>query len=85
MYIAQDIALKDFQYWGGAEAFAARLTDHEFQIIEEYLMDYYDGIIPNRIDINDIFWFENTMLIVDILQYDYDEFWNRKPIRGEGQ
>lgn len=83
MYIAQDIALKDFQYWGGAKQFAERLTDHELQIIEEYLIDYYDGIIPNMTDINDIFWFEDKMLIEDILQYDYEEFWNRKPIRGE--
>lgn len=79
MQISQEMALRDFPFWSGARQFASRLTDTELSIIEEYLMDYYDGIVPSMTDINDIFWFEDTMLIVDILGYDYDEFWKRQP------
>lgn len=79
MQISQEMALRDFPFWGGAREFAKRLTDTEFSILENYIDEYYDGIIPSMVDINDIFWLEDEMLIVDILGYDYEEFWKRHP------
>lgn len=81
MFISQDIALKDFVFWCGAKEVAGRMTNYELSVIEDYLINYYDGIIPYLSDINDIFWFEDDWLLRDILGIDSEEFWKRKPIR----
>ena len=57
MKILRENSLSDFEFWNGAEDFAARLTDEELSAIEAVIEDLYpDGI--GETELNDLFWFE---------------------------
>lgn len=56
------------EFWGGARYIADRLTDEEFNRIEEVLMEEYpEGL--DETELNDIFWFDED-LVAQCLGYD---------------
>ena len=68
MIIMKETALKDQEFWGGARYITDRLTDEEFNIIEQGLEEFYpDGI--DETELNDIFWFDED-LIASFLGYE---------------
>lgn len=57
MKIYKEESLQNFEFWSGAKANAAQLTNNQFDQVEAILEDIY----PEGVDettINDIFWFE---------------------------
>ena len=58
MWIKVDINLKDFKFWSGAEVNREKFTDEEMDELEEVMEEFYDGMAPTEIDINDMMWFE---------------------------
>ena len=57
MTIINENHLKDFSFWSGAVQRAVKLTDDEFDRIENILVELYpDGM--SATDINDFFWFD---------------------------
>lgn len=62
MKIYQEISLKDFEFWAGAKPFAARLTEEEFDCIEEALAIEFDEDMPSDMDINNMFWFDQDAI-----------------------
>ena len=74
MRIYREIALGDFEFWSGAVSVAKRLTENEFEMVEQYLEE--TGAEFSETDINDFFWFE-TETILDIIDVDEDDFWKR--------
>lgn len=82
MLIAKEIKLQHFRFWGGAENFANRLTQEEFETIEQYLEVVFFEKIPNLVEINDIFWFDQENLL-GLIGATEESFWKRKPLRGE--
>lgn len=71
MIIYKEESLKDFQFWSGAKYLASRLTEKEFDIIEELLEDLYpDGM--EETEINDFFWFDGDT-IAQVLGYEDED------------
>lgn len=61
MIIYKEELLKDFQFWSGAKYLASRLTEKEFDIIEELLEELYpDGM--EETEINDFFRFDGDTI-----------------------
>lgn len=49
MRIYTEVALKNFEFWGGAKSRAAKLTESEFEVVESILEDCFPrGIERNR-------------------------------------
>jgi hypothetical protein len=72
MKIINDIPLKNFDFWSGAEDYANELSSEEFDQIESILEEEYpDGI--NATDLNDIFWFDQDALNSWIGRSDEDD------------
>lgn len=75
MKIYEEKDLKDFEFWAGASDFAKRLTDEEWELLEDYFNDYYpDGL--SATELNDCFWFD-TETLLEVIAVDEDEFWDR--------
>ena len=75
MKIYEETTLKDFDFWMGARAFADRLNNDEWEILELYFDEAYPEGIANT-DLNDIFWFDQEMLL-EIINVTEKEFWDR--------
>ena len=74
MKITYEKHLKNFEFWGGAKELAARLTEEEFDMIEEYYEDI--GLLPpSETDVNDFCWFEADFILSELLDKDPEEFW----------
>lgn len=58
MKIQQEISLNDFPFWSGAEYLAVRLTEDEFNSIENELEDVFEGTALMNTELNDMFWHE---------------------------
>ena len=76
MKIYQEKAIKNFDFWSGAEDRVKYLTLDELDTIEAILEDCFpDGI--GETELNDIFWFEED-LIAEWLGYNnFDEIMER--------
>lgn len=76
MKIYREESLSGFEFWSGAKDFAEKLTDNEFDQIEDNLTELYpDGM--DKTELNDLFWFEPET-ICDWLGLDYDEVMERE-------
>lgn len=76
MKIYREESLSGFEFWSGAKDFAEKLTDTEFDQIEDNLTGLYpDGM--DETQINNLFWFEPAT-ICDWLGLDYDEVMERE-------
>ena len=77
MRVYQEMSLfNDFEFWGGAKEFAARLTEDEMEAIEAAIEECFpEGI--SETSVNDLFWFDDDWLL-EILGIDYDDFWGRE-------
>jgi hypothetical protein len=66
--------LEDFEFWGGAERNARKLTHEEFKEVEQYLEELgaYDEETWTETKINDMFWFQFED-ICQAIGLDYDE------------
>ena len=70
--VYREIDLCDFEFWGGAKDVAEYLTDDDFDIIENYLVDPGNEYMTET-EINDFVWFEDDY-IAELLGYDdFDE------------
>lgn len=58
MKIQQEISLSDFPFWAGAEYLAVRLTEDEFNSIENELEYIYEDKVLIDTELNDMFWHE---------------------------
>lgn len=68
MIIMKELPLKENEFWGGARYITDRLTNEEFDIIEQGLEELYpDGV--DETELNDLFWFDED-LIAYFLGYD---------------
>lgn len=57
MKIYEEKALSEFDFWSGGRSRADKLTEEQFEQVEEILEDLYpDGIEDTSL--NDLFWFE---------------------------
>lgn len=72
MEIRQDIALQNFEFWGGAKDRAAKLTGDQFDNVEEYLEEIAPEEGWTDTELNDTFWFDFDS-IVQHLGYDDEE------------
>ena len=82
MRIVKEISVREFKPWGGAVMFYSRLNTHELNLLDDYfddLCDWFGSI--DETTINDMLWFDNGIIIRDIFGGDYDEFYNRVPLR----
>ena len=72
MIIYKEESLKNFQFWSGAKYLASRLTEKEFDIIEELLEELYpDGMEETQI--NDFFWFDGDLIAQALGYKDEDD------------
>jgi len=76
MRVISEMSLRYFKFWSGAEDFAAKLTNREFDTIESYFEDMYPNGISET-DINDTFWF-NRDLICELLGETEENILNRE-------
>lgn len=60
MKVVREVSLKDFEFWSGARALADKLTDEEFDRIEDILDS--TGETYTETEINDMFWFDGDMI-----------------------
>lgn len=58
MEIRKEISLNDFPFWSGAEYLAVRLTEDEFNSIENELENMYGDKVLMDVELNDMFWHE---------------------------
>lgn len=67
-------SLKDFHFWGGAAANAAKLTSEELDSIEEQLEELIDETSEpwSMTEVNDFFWFQFED-VCEWLGLDYEE------------
>lgn len=77
MIIITDKALKELEYWCGAKTITDNLTDEEFDIIEESLIELYpEGLTMT--EINDLFWFDGDFICEMIGYDDFDDFYEKR-------
>lgn len=70
--------LRDFHFWGGAAANAAKLTPKELDRLESVIEEYSDGRDPwTTTEINDMFWFDFEN-ILEWIGLDYEEVMARE-------
>lgn len=72
-------SLKDFHFWGGAAANAAKLTSEELDSIEEQLEELIDETSEpwSMTEVNDFFWFQFED-VCEWLGLDYEEVMARE-------
>lgn len=71
MLIINNIDLPQFQFWGGAEINAAKLTKSELDELDDIMPDLYP-CDPTVNDINDMFRYYFAAVCA-LLGYDYDD------------
>lgn len=81
MRIVKEISIRDFKPWGGAVEMYDRLTYNETVILDTFFDEMSNCAAITEVDINDMMWFDDEYLITEILEQDYEEFYNREPIR----
>ena len=60
MKIYSDIKLKDFYAWSGAEKTLNTIIEHgDDELVEQYLMDFFEGEYLNETEVNDMLRFEH--------------------------
>ena len=72
MTIIKEERLVNFKFWSGAIYLAEKLTDEEFDIVEEMLEEFY----PNGMEetqVNDFFWFEGDTIAQALGYEDEDD------------
>lgn len=70
--------LRDFHFWSGAAANAAKLTPEELDTLESELEDMIDEKEPwSTTEINDLMWFQFED-VCEWLGLDYEEVMARK-------
>lgn len=75
MKVSKEISLCSFEFWGGAELFADKLTNDELLQVETCIDEQYpDGV--DETELNDIFRFEPET-VCEWLGLDYNEVENR--------
>lgn len=73
MKIVEEMSLKDFKFWSGAKETAERLTDEQFDAVENILEDLYpDGMTDTQI--NDLFWFDSDTVLGWVGASDYPKW-----------
>jgi len=81
MKIMQEVSLKDFEFWSGAEYTKNALTDEELDQIEAILEDCNKEPMTET-QVNDFFWFDRDV-IADWLGYtDWEDLEAHKDERG---
>lgn len=66
-------SLRDFHFWGGAAANAAKLTHEELDTIEEYMESILSSDeFWSTTEVNDLFWFQFED-VCEWLGLDYEE------------
>ena len=66
-------SLKDFNFWGGAAANAAKLTADELDALEQQLEELQtDDGLWSTTEINDLMWFDFEQ-VCEMIGLDYDE------------
>ena len=72
-------SLRDFHFWGGAAANAAKLTPEELDTVEEQMESvvYSDDKPWSTTEVNDYFWFDFEN-ICEWLGLDYEEVMARE-------
>lgn len=76
MKIYKEESLRDFEFWGGSESFAEKLTDDELDTIEKTL----ENVSPYGMDetqLNDLFRFDREWLC-ELIGTTKDEVWDRE-------
>ena len=76
-----EMRLFEFEPWAGAVKMYERLTYHEMRILETFFDEMSNCGELTELKINDMLWFDDEYLITEILEQDYEEFYNRDPIR----
>lgn len=81
MKIYEEMALRDFEFWGEAANNVAYFTATELEQLEGALEEvYYQEEYITATDLNDLFWFEKDWL-AEILGYtNFDEIIERKEV-----
>lgn len=81
MRMIKEMSIRDFELWGGAADFYSRLNDYEIKLLDDYFneLGYYELI--DVTDINDMLSFDDEFFITAILKEDYDDYYQRKPLR----
>lgn len=79
MKIQQEISLSEFDFWSGAKYLALRLTDEEFDNIEDELKFIYKDKVLMGVELNDMFWHEPEH-ICELAGLDWEEVRKRKEI-----
>lgn len=79
MKLVKEITLKDFEFWGGATQFVAKLTEEELEIVEEILegLENDDGHYLTETELNDFFWFDQDV-ICEWLGITEEEVWEKR-------
>lgn len=80
MIIQQEISLSEFIFWYGAKDLAARLTDEEFENIEDELKFIYKDKVLMDVELNNMFWHEPE-LICELIGLDWKDVHKREEIR----
>lgn len=63
MIVTRETSLEDFEFWGGAEETAAKLTSQEMAGVESALMlEYPNGM--DETELNDLFRFDEKYVYV---------------------
>ena len=76
MRVISEMRLRDFEFWGGAKDFAAKLTSGELDAVEfEFEDEYPEGMTET--DINDTFWFSRDSICA-LLGETEEDIWNRE-------
>lgn len=75
MKIIMERSLRDFEFWGGAVKWTELLTNSEFDVIEDYFKEIFPPFDYDITEtfINDIFWFEFTVISSYLWNIDDEE------------
>jgi len=77
MKIIQEVSLKDFEFWSGAEYTRNALTDGELDQIEAILEDCSEEPMTET-QLNDFFWFENDTIAEWLGYTDWEDLEARR-------
>ena len=83
MKIIENTELTRFEFWMGAKANAEMLTEKELEIVDEMIDELWpEGICS--VALNDLFWFDFSYVVEEMLGYEYDEE-NGVIVRNNGE
>lgn len=81
MRIIKEMTLWDFKPWAGAVEMYERLSHNETVILDSFFDEMSNCGTLTEVDVNEMLWFDDEYLITEILDADYEEFYNRNPLR----